>query len=179
MPVPYRDAQDIDELGAAAYLKVEREPGDAGFRGALFVINARGEPLQFTFTRSTTEHSVLWRRGDIVRNATKHIVEALFAACPQAPRVVLCLADEIPWEVFDEDLAVAVPICQVTPGDPPSPDIPAARGETTISWLPMQPSDDSLEMRLFAELSRRGLVVEAFDRAALGLRQAYSVDSGP
>lgn len=184
MPVSFRDAQDIDELGTAAYLRIEREPGGGGSRGALFIINARGEPLQFTYARANCEYSALWGRRDIERHAARKLAETLFASCPQAPRILLYFGEEVPRAVFDEDLAVSVAICHV------STDAESARkrivesvtaGISTdafnVSWLPARPAAGSAEMRLFAELARRDLVLDGFERATRGLREVYPAGS--
>ena len=44
MPIPFRDADDLTELGLAGYLMIEPAPAGAGDLGALFQINARGGP---------------------------------------------------------------------------------------------------------------------------------------
>lgn len=180
MPVPFRDAQDIDELGTAAYLRLEREADRSKFRGALFVINARGEPLQFTYARATSEYSVLWRRTDIERHAARKLAEKLFASCPQAPRILLHLDSDVPREVFEEDLALTIAVCRVSGLARPLATLgvePAMSGGSSdtfeVSWLPPHPHIESAEQRLFAELVRRNLVVDAFDRATRGLREVY------
>ena len=57
MPVPFRDDAEIKALGLAAYLKMERD--GSGYRGALFLVNARGEPVEFTYTRVEIPHTFL------------------------------------------------------------------------------------------------------------------------
>lgn len=180
MPVPFRDAQHIDELGTAAYLRIEREPDRARFRGALFVINARGEPLQFTYAQAISEYSVLWRGSDIERLATRKLAEKLFASCPQVPRILLCLDGDVPKAVFEEDLALAVAVCRVSASGRPGATHVADSATSQfspntfdVSWLPARPPDESAEQRLFAELVRRDLVFDGFDRATRGLREVF------
>lgn len=175
MPVPFRDAQHIDELGTAAHLRIERASGGMEIYGGLLVINARGEPLQFTYTRATTEYSTLWRQGDIHRHAVRSVAERLFAECPQVPRIVLCLAQEIPAGVFGEDLIVAVPVCRIDGQGAGGSSVANVGGNSySVSWFPVAPEPDSVEQRLFAELIRRNLVMDGFDRTTRGLREAYS-----
>ncbi len=85
VPIPFQDAADLEALGAAAFLKIEpagrvgggessqragrgegggepnRLAGPTGVRGALFLINARGEPLEFAYNRVETPSTFLWR----------------------------------------------------------------------------------------------------------------------
>lgn len=51
MPIPYRDVDDVEELGLAAYLRIVAADDRSGYAGALFAINARGEPIEFTYNR--------------------------------------------------------------------------------------------------------------------------------
>ena len=65
MPIPFRDADEIEELGAVAYLKVAAIEDRGTYRGALFLVNARGEPLEFTYNSVETPNTYLWRKEDI------------------------------------------------------------------------------------------------------------------
>ena len=104
MAIPFRDAIELEELGAAGYLKIQSHP--AGYMGALILINVRGEPLEFTYTRVETPHTFLWRRDDIGRHAARKITASLLSLCPQVPRLMLCLAEEVGSELFEEDRGV-------------------------------------------------------------------------
>jgi len=61
MPIPYRDAEDLEDFGTAAYLKIEPIASGTGYLGALFLMNARGEPVEFTYNRIDTPNTFLWR----------------------------------------------------------------------------------------------------------------------
>ncbi len=115
MPVPFRDRDDLESLGTAAFLKLEAKTNPPGFRAALFQVNARGEPVEFTYNRVETPSGFLWRPADSRRAAARLLVKSLLAMCPRAPRVIFCLADEMPAEVFTEDIAVDLPVCRVAP----------------------------------------------------------------
>src|ERR1051325_11650422 len=54
VPIPFRDQDERDEWGTAAYLRLTLDPDRPGYRGALFQINARGEPVEFTYNRVET-----------------------------------------------------------------------------------------------------------------------------
>ena len=77
MPIPYRDADDLNELGTAGYLKIEPSSVGSGYLGALFLINARGEPIEFTYNRIDTPHTFLWRQVDIRRHAERKLTASL------------------------------------------------------------------------------------------------------
>ena len=95
MPIPYRDADDLNELGTAGYLKIEPSSAGSGYLGALFLINARGEPIEFTYNRIETPHTFLWRQADIRRHAERKLTASLLLVCPRTPQILLCLAEEV------------------------------------------------------------------------------------
>ena len=111
MPIPYRDADELEELGTAGYLKLEPLSIGAGFLGALFLINARGEPIEFTYNRIETPHTFLWRQDDIKRHAARRLKASLLSLCPKIPRLVLCLAEKVGSELFCQDIHMGIPVC--------------------------------------------------------------------
>jgi hypothetical protein len=180
MPVPFQDAEDLETIGAAAYLKLETEPSGAGYRGALFVVNARGEPLEFAYNRVELPETSLWRRADLRRHAERSLATSLFAVCNRTPRLLLCLADEVQSELFCQDLRVALPVARI--GQPlAATSFAAGEAEEAVAepeplqlfWFPAPPAPESAERALFDRLRTRGLLLEPFDRAATGLREVY------
>ena len=57
MPIPYIDADEVNELGVAGYLKVKSLSKGSGYLRAPFVISARGEPVEFTYNRIEIPHT--------------------------------------------------------------------------------------------------------------------------
>lgn len=92
MPIPFRDANELEDLGTAGYLKIKQMPDVSGYLGALFLTNARGEPIEFTYNRIKTPHTFLWRNDDIRRHAARKLTASLLSLCPKIPRLLLCLA---------------------------------------------------------------------------------------
>src|SRR5213593_1422482 len=113
MPIPYRDADDLDELGTVGYLKIEPAVIGSGYLGALFLINARGEPVEFTYNRIETPHTFLWRQDDLRRHVARKLTTSLFSLCPKTPRLLLCLAKEVGSDLFCQDLQVPIPVCRL------------------------------------------------------------------
>jgi hypothetical protein len=224
VPIPFRDQDERDEWGTAAYLRLAPDPDRPGYRGALFQINARGEPVEFTYNRVETPNSFLWRPADVRRAALRRLTASLLAACPQVPRLLLALAAETPSELFCQDVQVAVPVARVTVGletagystlEAPetleSPWAPDAAGEaapahamsvapdpamtatpdqamgaapdrpgaaapappTHLFWYPAPPAEGSLERAFARHLTAHGLLLEPFERAAVGLAEVY------
>jgi hypothetical protein len=180
MPIPYRDADDLEELGTVAYLKIEPVPGGAGYLGALFLINARGEPIEFTYNRIDTPQTFLWRQEDLQRHASRKLTASLFSLCPRTPRLLLCLAKEVGSELFCQDIQVSLPVCRIAPANET---VPASDEETRdtlntsellqVFWFPGKPAEDAIELRLLNLLAARGLLLEPFERAATGLHEVY------
>lgn len=182
MPIPYRDADQLDELGAAGYLKFETDSDGSGYQGALFLINARGEPIEFTYNRIGTPYSFLWRRDDIRRHALRKLTASMLSLCPKIPRLIICVAEEVGSELFCQDIQVSIPTCRVAPAIKPASyrgsevqEALEAAEPMNLFWYPGKPSDESVELRLLRELVSRGLLLEPFDRASIGLREVYSV----
>jgi len=180
MPIPYRDAEDLDELGTVAYLKIEPVASDTGYLGALFLINARGEPVEFTYNRIDTPTTFLWRQDDLRRHAARKLVASLFSLCPRTPRLLLCLATEVGSELFCQDVQVSIPVCRLALANEA---FSASGAETTdllqtaepvqVFWFPGRPAEDSVELKLLRLLTAHGLLLEPFARAAIGLREVY------
>src|SRR5919197_4701915 len=136
MPIPYRDADDLDELGTVGYLKIEPTVSGSGYVGALFLINARGEPVEFTYNRIETPHTFLWRQDDLRRHAARKLTASLFSLCPRTPRLLLCLAQEIGSELFCQDLQISIPVCRIAPA---SEALPYADAETKDTMHASEP----------------------------------------
>lgn len=185
MPVPYRDADDLNELGVAGYLKIEPLSGSSGYLGALFLINARGDPVEFTYNRIQTPHTFLWRQDDIRRHAVRKLATSLFSVCPKTPRLILCLAEEVGSEIFCQDIQVSMPVCRLAPAIKATPnsgsetqDTVQASESMNLFWFPGKPQNDSTELRLLRELTSRGLLLEPFERASVGLKEVYRTKDG-
>ena len=176
MPVPFEDLRADDAAGAVGFLRFVDEADGKGVRGALFLTSGRGEPLDFCFTRIDVHHSFLWRRGDARRQAVASLIKVLFQAAKQIPALILGLADDIPPQLFADDIQVRVPLCLIAPCEAPVPAAaPDARpaGEVRLTWATEQPGDESEAMRLLEGFRRRHDLLEPFERAAVGLEEAF------
>jgi hypothetical protein len=90
--------------------------------------------------------------------------------------LILGLADEIPPQVFADDIQVQVPLCLITPsetsgqaattGSQPDKDV-------SLMWATQQPGDESEAMRLLEGFMHRHDPLEPFERAAVGLEEAF------
>ena len=198
MPIAFRDAADLDDLGLAAYLHVERSVRGSTYLGALFTVNARGEPIELVYNALETPHPLLWRPADLRRHAERRLTTSLLSVAESAPRLLFCLADEVGVELFAQDVEVALPVGRVDrPADVghrsanaprqsadaarPAPSdrdaeprsLPAIAGSVHVVWQPAPPAEHSPERALFEQLSARGLLLEPFDRASDALREIY------
>ena len=185
MPIPYRDADELEELGTAGYLKIEPLAIGAGFLGALFLINARGEPIEFTYNRIETPHTFLWRQDDIKRHAARRPTASLLSLCPRIPRLVLCLAEEVGSELFCQDIHMAISVCRISPAikavsysGAEIVDTLESEESMNLFWYPSKPSEESIESKLLHELTYRGLLTEPFQRASIGLKEVFGPEVG-
>jgi len=180
VPIPFRDAADLEDLGLASFLHIERSGRGSTYLGALFTIDARGEPIELVYNTLETPHPLLWRHTDLRRHAERRLTASLLDAAEAAPRLLLCLADEVGSELFGHDLEVDLPVARVErPAESHAlpardadtlPEIPSA---VHVSWQPGPPLAETPERALFDQLAARGLLLEPFDRAADALREVY------
>ena len=180
MPIPFRDRSEIEDLGLAGYMRFVREAEGEGLRGALFLVNGRGEPADFCFSRIDIPASFLWRPGESRRHAVRLLCAALFDASAREPTLLLARVDEVPPLVFSEDLEVRVPIARVADGSVAVPmqaanDVSEDVGDALhVFWIGEPPGTEAPARRLFDALRSRGLGTEPFERAALGLEEAFA-----
>ena len=180
MPVEFSDAEDIGELGTAAFLRIGESPGSGGYRGALFIVNARGEPVEFSYNSVDVPNGFLWRPSDIRRHAVRSIATSIFQTCQATPRVLICLGTEIDHEVLSNDIRLAIPVCRLAPAletlsRSPSEQVVSLSTDTPMNafWSPGKPAEGSMESRLFSRLVGAGLLMEPFDRIQCGLEEVY------
>ena len=177
MPIPFHNLIQDEPSGIAAYLRFVDEPDGKGIRGALLVTSSRGDPLEFCFTRIDVRSGVLWRNGQAKARAVSALAKALFEAANHKPDLLLALADKTPAEVFSEELGVQIPMCRVAAQGAG----PAAPTETVqqlseslyLYWVNRPPAGDTECARLVEILGARQLLLEPFDRAALGIEEAF------
>jgi hypothetical protein len=180
VPIAFRDADELESLGSAAFLRVLPLQGGAGYLGALFLVNARSEPVEFSYNRIDVPQRFLWRPQDLRRHVVRRLATTLFEICPRVPVVLLCRADEVDAELFTDDVRVAIPTARVAEGEAL---VGQAAGEereviveerpVQVFWGGTQPPDDAPARRLVGHLAARGLLLEPFERAAIGLREVY------
>jgi len=180
VPIAYRDAADLDELGLASYLRIERSARGSTYLGALFTINARGEPIELVYNALETPQPLLWRPADLRRHAERRLTTSLLSVAEAVPRLLFCPADEVMVDLFGRDVQVDMPVGRLErpAGAPSGPDdttgeLPVIPGSVHVFWQPAPPAEDSSERALFEQLSARGLLLEPFDRAGDALREIY------
>ena len=162
----------------AGYLRFIDEPDGKGIRGALFIVSSRGEPLDFSFTRIDVHHGFLWRAGEARRQAVTSLTKALFQTATRAPNVILALADEVPPRVFTEDLEVGVPLCRIITAEMAvqagSEEEERLSDSVNLFWVNGRPPPESPARSLIETLNGRQLLLEPFDRASIGIQEAFS-----
>lgn len=178
MPIPFRDLNEDENTGVVGYLRFVDEPDGKGMRGALFVISTRGEPLDFSFTRIDVHGGFLWRAGESRRQAVTALTKSLFQSAGRTPAVIISLADEVPPRVFTEDIEVQVPICRVVTTEM-TPQAASEEHESVsdsldLFWATGRPPPDSSAGKIIESLSDRQLLLEPFERALIGLEEAFS-----
>jgi hypothetical protein len=185
MPIPFRDADELESLGTAGFLRFLPAEGGSGYYGALFLVNGRSEPVEFSYNRIDVPQRFLWRAQDLRRHVVRRLATSLFEICPRVPSVLLCLAEEVDAELFTDEIKVTIPVARVAEesalvgqaADERREVIPEER-PVQLFWFGEFPPEDAPARRLVAHLGARGLLLEPFERAAMGLREVYRLPDG-
>ncbi len=192
MPIPFHDTEDLEALGAAAFLHVEQPAvGSPERYGALLFLNARGEPLEFVYNRIELMSDVLWRPLDRARSAVRRLAVTLFHEARLGPALLLCRADAVDPHLFGPSgqialqvavgrVATAVEAVGFSSGEArqtvETADSAGEIHDAHVFWTPGPPEGAAAD--LFARLAGRGLLLEPFERAGEGLRLVFGKPLG-
>lgn len=178
--IPFRDAAELEAGGTAAYLRLIPGRNKSERLGGLLQVNAKGEPVEFTFGTVQVPGGPLWRARDAERGGTRNLTISLFQTSQRSPLLLMCLANEVPPELFRDDIQVVLPVCRIASGGDFAPldagevEEPAAEPAIHLFWRPGKPPPESPARRLVDSLARRGLLLEPFDRIPAGLHEALA-----
>lgn len=113
MPIPF-DNPANDPTATAGYFKVIFHSPKDTWLGALFIMNARGEPVEFVHSRVRAPKSVMWRPADLEMRCLELLCTSMFEACPVAPDILLCLAREVGPGLFEERVSPEMPVARIS-----------------------------------------------------------------
>ncbi len=162
MPIGFQDSKTTASA-TAGYLKFLHHPSKRIWLGALFIMNALGEPIEFAHARVHSPNPMLWRPDDLRSRCMESLCEAMFDACPVTPDLLLYLDEQAGADLFTERIRPEVPVACVVSDD----------GGPMAQWV-REPEPDSRARDILNALTRRGLLIEPFERAETGLREVYS-----
>lgn len=174
MAIPFRSSEAAG-LGTAAFLRVIPFPEGGGYDGALFVMSANGEPVEFCFSRVDTPRTALWRKRDLARRAAVEITRSLVQVCNSSPVLLLARADEVGPEVLFDELGLEIPVCRVASSLAMTAVASTEReqslgdGELHLFWSGEATMGDEAARRLVDRLVAADLIFEPFERAEAGL----------
>ncbi|MDO8587081.1 MAG: hypothetical protein Q7T82_08590 [Armatimonadota bacterium] len=164
MPIPFQD-QNTVSTGTAGYLKFLTPAAKGVWLGALFIMNDRGEPVEFTHARVSSPKPLLWRPNDLRMRCIESLCASMFDVCPVVPDLLLCLSEEGDLRSLAESISLRVPVGRITHD--------GSGGDVSTRWS-MDFAPHSPPARIHKRLCERGLLVEPFERAEAGLREVYS-----
>lgn len=171
-PIPFRSITD-DPPGAAGFLRFLPNVAGDIWLGAMLMIDASGEPIEFTYARMQSPRPTLWRPEELRLSCVRSLCASLFDACPVAPLIILCRSDEVDRRMFSEHVHVEIPVALVSQPHPEDSEPDGASSiEPTVDWV-QEPDEGSPARQLFDILAARGLLIEPFDRSEAGLREVY------
>lgn len=164
MPISYQNSTNNDSITTAGYLKFLPRAARDMWLAALFIMNARGEPVEFTHARVRAPQSVMWRAADLESHCLESLCTSMFEACPVVPDILLCLAREVSPGLFEARISLEMPVGRIS--------LDESTGEIGAEWI-VEPPQGSSPRGLFDSISERGLLLEPFERAEAGLREVY------
>ena len=95
----------------------------------------------------------------------------------RVPDVVFALAEEMPARVFSEDMTVQVPLCRVAAADlgpvAQSEQVQRISDSIVLIWVNEPPAPGAAARKTVDLLDSRQFLLEPFERASLGLQEAY------
>lgn len=164
MPIPFRDAEEIEELGAAAFLRFIRDTAGNAVVGGVLLVDARAEPLELVHHWMALPGGTLWSSAEAWRSAGRRLTAELCRALGRTPGFLLVL-DAPGSELWLRDLEIGIPVGIMEGMD--------ERSARAVRWLDEAPSLSSPSARLYDRLAGRGLLAEPFDRVARALRELH------
>jgi hypothetical protein len=181
VPIPFRNAAQIEAGGNAAFIRIVAGPDPRVRIGAIFQMNALGEPIEFAFNSMQVPSSPLWRGSDLRRHVNRMLLASLFQAAQRSPLVLCCLAREIDSQTFTEDVQVQIAVCRLGEADDITclaesetcEDMSSSEGSIHLFWAGRAPGPEAPHRKLVHALARRGILLEPFDRILAGLGEAY------
>src|SRR6266851_263710 len=186
MTVPFRDAAELEAGGTAAYLRITPGRTRSERLAGLLQLNAKGEPVEFAFSTVQIPSGALWKAGQAERGGLRSLTTSLFQASQRTPLLLLCLAREVPPDLFRDELEVLLPVCRLAAetdvaeldrGEVAELAELAAEPAIHLFWRPGPPIQDSPARRLLDLLARRGFLLEPFERIPAGLHEALSAET--
>ena len=178
MTVAFRHAAELEAGGTAAYLRLVPGPARGKHAAGLLQLNARGEPVEFTYSQLDEPESHLWEPKQLALRLQVELCKALFQEAIRSPLLLLYLGAEVPDHVFGAELELTIPVGRVMldAGAVTEPLEPAETdpGDSHLSWHPSQPPGGSAAGNLLAALRQRHLLREPFERIPRGLSYIWS-----
>lgn len=165
MPVPYRKSPPVLSTRCAGFLDVVWLPSSRTFYGALFLIDARGQPVEFVHSHLSAPAGFLWPEDQVRSAGVASLCHALFEACKREPELLVCRPTLGSAAYCRAEIAPQVPFAMVSPA--------VSDGPPEWSWINDPPPPSMPAASLAEEIKRRGFAVEPFSRIRDGLRECY------
>jgi len=173
VPIAFHDDESVEKLGFAAFFHMEIVNEFA--YGALLFLNARGEPQEFVFNRLVLLNAQLWRAPDREAGAARRLCASLFPTASLSPQFLMFRLEELCAEFFEGEsgLRLDIPVAGVSVCGEEEGALETFDGAGEACFVRVEWTSEAPQSPLFDLLVKRGLIVEPFNRAAAGLREAY------
>lgn len=165
MPIPYRHPPKTSSHQCAAFLEVVWVQEKHTFYGALLLIDAKGQPLEFIHNTLTAPSGFLWPADQVRSIGIAELCHSLFKACSLEPLILLSTSNIGTPEYCKSVIAPAIPFAQIVRAD--------VHKIFSINWINGQPTSGSTAYMLMEDLRSNGFISEPFNRLHNGLAEMY------
>ena len=165
MPITYRQATKSSQSQSAGYIEIVWVPDKRTFYGGLFVMDAKGQPLEFVYNTLIAPTGFLWPADQVRSLGIAELSHSLFKACRLEPLILVCRTSLGTPDYCKTAIAPLIPFAQIDKS--PADDLAA------WIWVNGQPPPASAAFMLAEDLRAHGFMIEPFERMLRGLAELY------
>ena len=178
MPIQFRDHAEVDELGSLDIYDLSPRRAERESEAHCSSSTAGAEPVDFSFSRVRCKHRFCGAPAMHSAMRSEHYAQLSSTLCSKEPTLLLARVEEVPPLLFTEDLEVHVTTArastQLTQSHAVSEVQEDMGAELHVYWVHFVPAPQSPPRQLVDALVEKGLLLEPFERAGVGIQVAYS-----
>ena len=136
--------------------------------GAILIIDAHGQPLEFVHNTLDAPSGFLWPEDQVRATGVAALCHSLFEACKREPELLICGQALGSANYCRSELNPVIPFAQAAESSQSNDGSSAA-----WAWINNPPLSSMPAHSLAETLQTRGFSLEPFERIRRGLREIY------